>query len=283
MQDNADVTEFCKGIWEGDDYVPDVWEDWVNESNGLLAVAEWNGHAIACSKISWISRGQWWLEGFRVDPAYQGLKIGACIHDYVTNWWLTHGDGTLRLMTDAGNVAVHRLCVKTGYVKTYEVCGYKADVLAEPTQNFSPVVNKLEAAQFGMESESIQTTDGLLDFGWRIGLLDEAALDISSQADRDHTFYWWKDRQGLFSAWVNEDEAENIRTLHVGVVACALSDMPALLMDARRLAAQQKLDFVFQIAFDIPAIIAQLYAAGFEKKWKRSNAFVFEKKHPDRG
>ena len=49
--------------------------------NGLLAVAEFNGHAIGCSKITLISEGQWWLEGFRVDPKYQGLKVGSRIHE----------------------------------------------------------------------------------------------------------------------------------------------------------------------------------------------------------
>src|SRR5262245_38354552 len=113
--DQADVFEFCKGIWDGDDYVPAVWEGWFHDPNGLLAVAEHNGNAIGCSKISRISEGQWWLEGFRVDPKHQGLKVGSQLHHYVTNWWLENGDGTLRLMTDARNFAVHHLCNQTGF------------------------------------------------------------------------------------------------------------------------------------------------------------------------
>ena len=65
----------------------------------------------------------------------------------------------------------------------------------------------------------------------------------------------------------------------LGVVACALEDMPALLMDVRRLASVRKFDDVFQIAFDLPQITSPLLAAGFEKRWKRSNAFIFEKTH----
>jgi hypothetical protein len=33
----VDVIEFCKGIWDGEDYVPSVWEDWLQDPNGLLA------------------------------------------------------------------------------------------------------------------------------------------------------------------------------------------------------------------------------------------------------
>ena len=281
-RDHADVTEFCKEIWDGDDYVPEVWDDWLNDPNGLLAVAESNRHAIGCSKITLISQGQWWLEGFRVDPKFQGLKVGSRIHDYVTDWWIDHGDGTLRLMTDAGNFAVHQMCMKTGYIKTHEVCGYKAIPIAEPVDTFSLATDLHEAGKFAGASESIKSTNGLTDFGWRIAKPDEWVFAAFSddKAEYLHTFYWWKDRQGLFSAWANEEES--MRTLVIGVVACTLKDMPALLMDARRLAARGKFDSVFQIAFDMPPIITQLVSAGFEKKWKRSNAFVFEKKHPSR-
>jgi hypothetical protein len=73
--DRADVLEFCRNIWDGEDYVPYVWDEWFRDPTGLLAVAEYDGHAIGCSKITQISTGQWWLEGFRVDPKYQGLRI----------------------------------------------------------------------------------------------------------------------------------------------------------------------------------------------------------------
>jgi len=281
-RDHADVTEFCKGIWDGDDYVPEVWMEWFNDPDGLLAVAEYKGHAIGCSKISLLSKGQWWLEGFRVDPQHQGLKVGSHIHNYVVDWWLEHGDGTLRLMTDAGNLAVHHVSTRTGFIKTHEVCAYRATPIAEPTDNFSPVTDTPEAATFALESESIKTTDGLIDFGWRICKPDEQAIENHSngKADFVHTFHWWKNKQGMFGA--RENIEEDRRTLIISVVACTLKDMPALLRDVRRLAAQEKFDSVFQIAFDLPQIISQLEAADFEKRWKRSNAFVFEREHPGR-
>ncbi len=206
--DQADVTEFCKGIWEGGDYVPDVWDQWFHDPDGILAVAEYNGHAIGCSKISRIAEGQWWLEGFRVDPQCQGMKVGTHLHQYVVDWWLENGDGTLRLMTDGQNYAVHHLCEKTGFRKTGEVCGYRAAALAEPVEHFTPVTDLQTAAAFAVESESIQTTNGLSDFGWRICRPDEDVFQNHSieNADYFHSFYWWKDRQGLFSAWEDEEE-----------------------------------------------------------------------------
>jgi GNAT superfamily N-acetyltransferase len=280
--DRADVTEFCKGIWDGSDYVPEVWEPWFHDPNGILAVAEYNGHAIGCSKVSRIAEGQWWLEGFRVDPQCQGMKVGSYLHQYVVDWWLENGDGILRLMTDGQNYPVHHLSEKTGFRKTGEVCGYRAAALAETVDQFTPLTDLKTAAAFAVESESIRSTGGLTDFGWRICMPNEEVITNHSveSADYFHSFYWWKDRQGLFS--VREEEDEEKKTLVLGVVACALEDMPTLLMDVRRFASVRKFDDVFQIAFDLPRIISPLLAAGFEKHWKRSNAFIFEKTHPSK-
>jgi len=279
-QDRADVFEFCKDIWDGGDYVPEVWDEWFNDPSGVLAVAELDGRAIGCAKVTRMDDGQWWLEGFRVDPKLQGLKVGTHIHTYVTDWWLEHGNGILRLMTDARNFAVHRLCEKTGYAKTHEVCGYKTFPIAEPIDSFSPVQDLQEAAAFSTASESIQTAHGLMDFGWRVGTPSPSIFENHARegVDYHHFFHWWKGKRGVFSFWINEDR-EQRTIMHIGVAACAIQDMHALLMDARRLAAQQKLDDVFQIAFDIPDVISQLGSVGFEKHWK-NNAFVFEKRHP---
>lgn len=265
-RDHADITEFCKGIWEGDDYVPDVWQDWFNDPHGILVSAEYEGRVIGCGKLSLIAEGQWWLEGLRVDPTCQGLKVGSLIHNYLTNWWLEHGDGALRLMTE--NPAVEHLCEKTGYVKVQTLRGYKASPIAEPTENFSPVTDLREATAFTQQSQSLQLTDGYIDFGWRIGKPNEHVFEKFSnpKADFVHTFYWWKDKQGLFSAW--EDEENDQGKLTLGVLACALEDMPVMLMDIRRFAAHKKFDRVFLLAFLNPQLLEQLEQAGFSTNWE---------------
>jgi GNAT superfamily N-acetyltransferase len=276
-RDHADVAEFCKGIWEGGDYVPDVWPHWFNDPHGILVTAEYNGQAIGCGKLSLIDEAQWWLEGFRVDPNHQGLKVGSRIHNYLTDWWVEHGNGTLRLMTE--NPAVVHLCEKTDYVKTHELRGYRVNPIDETTENFSPATDTREAAAFALASESLQLTNTLIDFGWRIGTPNEHIFEIYSgyTADFIHTFYWWKDRQGLFSAW--EDEEDDKRTLVLGVLASALNDMSALLMDIRRLAAHKKFDKVFLLAFLKPQLLAQLEQAGFSTSWE-NYLRLFERKKP---
>ena len=51
--------------------------------------------------------------------------------------------------------------MKTGYIKTHEVCGYKAIPIAEPADTFSPATDLHEAGKFAHASESIKSTNGL--------------------------------------------------------------------------------------------------------------------------
>ena len=305
-RDHADVAEFCKGIWEGGDYVPDVWPHWFNDANGCLVTAEYNGHAIGCAKLSLIDDGQWWLEGVRVDPTQRGLRVGSKMHHYLTDWWAEHGNGTLRLLTE--NPAMVHLCEKTGYVKTQELRGYRAAPIYESTDSFSPATDTSEAAAFALQSETIKLTNGLIDLGWRIGRPNEQIFEKYSGYEADspalpgtcardtpvlaggarecapgasvvHTFHWWKDKRALFSAW--EDEEEDKRQLFLGVLASALQDMSALFMDIRRFAARKKFDRVFLLAFLHPELLTQLERAGFSTRWE-NYLRLFEKKKSHR-
>ena len=265
-RDHADIAEFCKGIWDGGDYVPDVWHHWYNDPHGILVTAEYQGHAIGCAKLSLLDTGQWWLEGIRVDPKHQGLKVGSKMHSYLTEWWVEHGDGALRLLTE--NPAMVHLCEKTGYTKIQELRGYRAKPIAEPTDNFSPAIDTVEVTAFAIASESVKLTNTLIDFGWRICIPNENIFEKYSndKANFVHTFYWWKDKQGLFSAW--EDEEEDKRQLVLGVLACAMNDLSPMLMDIRRFAARKKFDRVFLLAFLNPQFLAQLEQAGFSTSWE---------------
>ncbi len=67
--DTDDVMALTKTIWDGGDYIPIVWQDWLADRLGLLAVAEWEGRAVGVGKLTCITPESWWMEGLRTDPA----------------------------------------------------------------------------------------------------------------------------------------------------------------------------------------------------------------------
>jgi GNAT superfamily N-acetyltransferase len=285
-RDLAEIQEFCKTIWDGHDYVPDVVNDWFHDPKGIFAVAEYEGRAIACSKISWLAEGQWWLEGFRVDPKYQGWKVGTLIHHYVDRWWLEHGDGLLRLMTSSKNKSVHHLCEITAYTKLFELRGYKAQPLAETTDMFTSAASTGQdldkVVEFARISPSLALTKCVVDFGWRVAnpTVGRALTFLFLlYSTLEHHFFWWRQDKGLLVVWDDFDEEEY--TMGIGVLACELEEMSAFLEDVRRLAAQQRRTSIFWLAPVHERVEQALYRAGYSSDWDNT-AYVFEKKHPER-
>ena len=130
--DTGNVLEFTKLIWDGGDYIKYVWRDWLHDPCGVLAIAQYGSRAVGMAKVTFLSTGQWWLEGLRVDPAFQGLKIASYLHEYTNAWWLENGDGVVRLMTSSERVQVHHLCERTGYARVGEVIAYRIATAPQP-------------------------------------------------------------------------------------------------------------------------------------------------------
>jgi GNAT superfamily N-acetyltransferase len=278
------IKEFCRTIWDGHDYVPEVIDDWLHDRQGIFAVAEYDGHAIACSKITWLAEGQWWLEGFRVDPHYQGRKVGSLIHHYVDRWWLENGDGILRLMTSSKNKSVHYLCESTGYTKLFDVRGYTAEALRGQADMFIPAASREQdlpqVVAFARRSPSLSLTNCVVDFGWRLAdpTQDNTLKFLfANLSTMDRHFFWWHEKQGLLIIWDDFDEEEH--AMGIGVLACQLEDMSALLNDVRHLAAEQKKTSVFWLAPVHEPVELALKQAGFSSDWDNT-VYVFEKKHP---
>jgi GNAT superfamily N-acetyltransferase len=284
-RDREEIREFCKTIWDGHDYVPDVIDDWLQDPQGIFAVAEYEGRAIACSKITLLAEGQWWLEGFRVDPAYQGLKVGSLIHHYVDQWWVEKGDGILRLMTSSKNESVQHLCEITGFSKLHAVRGYKAQPLGGRTHVFTAAASSAQdlppVVAFARSSPSLGITNHIVDFGWRAvdptqnQALPSLFVDLPGLAKN---FFWWRNSKGLLIVWDDSDPEEGRYTMGIGVIACELEDMPVLLMDVRCLAAEQGKTSVFWLAPVQEQVEVALKRAGFSSDWDNS-AYIFEKIH----
>jgi len=277
-RDTADVKEFSKFTWEGHDYVQYVWDEWLADPEGILAVAEYAGQAVGLAKVTLLAPGQWWLEGFRVDKKFQGQKISSHIHKYVDEWWLAHGDGIARLMTSSQRVQVHHLCEKFGYAKTGEVAGFIASPLDEPTDAFQPLGENqvAEAVQFAEASPSLQLSNGLIDLGWRFVTPNPVTFRERVQKK---LAWWWRGRAGLLLAWEDEGETpEDEQLLAIGLPACQIDTLSELLLDVRRLISQTEYARVFWIAPLRDELTVILKEAGYEQDWEHAG-YVYEKQH----
>jgi len=76
-EDYQDVTDMCKDIWDGTDYLPQLFHKWVDDRGLFLGAVDTNtGKVIGTDKYSVLYDGTGWLEGLRTHKDYRGRGIG---------------------------------------------------------------------------------------------------------------------------------------------------------------------------------------------------------------
>jgi GNAT superfamily N-acetyltransferase len=276
--DTADVLELTKTIWDGDDYVPHVWADWLADTQGRLLVAEHDGRILGLGKLSRLSSEDWWLEGMRVHPEYQGHGIASQIHEALVYTWQEMGSGTLRLGTASNRYPIHHLCARMGFEKVNEITFYTAQSLEEEAGMFEAVEADAaaEALDFALHSQLFELSNGLMDLGWRSA---PPRLEYIQQAVGEGRAFWWRSRDGLLLFFEDEEGWDEgaLRNSVAQLLACSLEDLPALLSDYRRLAAKLGFAKANWMAPLRQQVQEALEAAGFTRDWDAS-MWVFAKK-----
>jgi len=277
--DTPAILEFCKRIWDGHDYIPYVWDEWLKDSKGHLFTAEYAGRAVGIARITHTAPGQWWFEGFRVDPAFQGQHIGSLLHEYIVDWWLAHGDGKVRLWTNAKRVKVQHLCERLGFTLKQARTMYGAPALAEPLDAFTLIkAEEISAAvKLALKASSQSAFGETMDISWQAVTPNETNLRELLDWP-DGRVLWWRDRKGLLCLW--EDDEYNPPCPIIALAASENADLSALLLDARRYAHQNGFGKIVINARLDPQMDAALVAAGFARENDDSN-YEYEHLHPD--
>jgi GNAT superfamily N-acetyltransferase len=279
-KDTPDVLEISRHIWEGHDYVPDVWDQWREDPEGVMAVAEYGGHAVGIGKLTRLAPGQWWMEGLRVHPHSQGHGVASRLHDYLVFMWERYGDGTLGLATHSKREPVHHLCQRTGFKKIGEFTPYVAPALggeegegAARTFEILKLDEASRALQFGLESASLELSYGLMDFGWEWG---RPAKEYVQEALERERAWWWRDGRGLLLARDPDEDDEEEPAPLIQLVACSREDVSKCLRDFRGLAGALGYEDARWAAPLHPDLQPMLDEAGYKRDWENS-IFVFQK------
>jgi GNAT superfamily N-acetyltransferase len=276
-KDTPDVMELTRTIWEGQDYVPAVWGEWLQDPEGLLAVAESGGRVVGTSKLSRFTPRDWWLEGLRVHPDFQGSGVASHLHDYLLEYWLRSGQGTLRLATASTRLPVRHLAERTGLSKVAEFTTFIAQVTEEENLQFTNLDpgDVSEALEFAYQSQTFSLSNYLMDLGWQWTAPDEGLI---LDAARSQAAWWWRGRRGLLVAW--EDRESQLPRLLISIVACQVDDLVELLADYRKLAQNagfSEAGWSAPLNQQLTSLLAQ---AGFSREWDGA-VYVYARQHSD--
>lgn len=113
-EDRAAMLSISRTVWEGTDYLPFVWDEWLTAPDGSLMVAEVDGRVVGLQHIAVQPDGVAWLEGIRVAEEVRGRRVGRVLLEHGLEWARLRGCPGARLATASLNPASERLAAGGG-------------------------------------------------------------------------------------------------------------------------------------------------------------------------
>jgi GNAT superfamily N-acetyltransferase len=104
--DRDRVTEMTSDIWDGHDYIPRVFDDWVADASAAFQAVEVDGVVVGLQRLRPYAPGLMWYEGLRVATSHQRQGIARAMLDSAITEAREQGFAELRLATH-NDVASH--------------------------------------------------------------------------------------------------------------------------------------------------------------------------------
>jgi N-acetylglutamate synthase-like GNAT family acetyltransferase len=273
LRDTPDMLELTRHIWDGNDYLPQVWDEWLADPEGFLAVAEYNGQVVGIAMLEYQQQGEWYLAGLRVHPKMEGRGIASRLHEYMLDTWQrSHRRGAIRLATYRPKVK--HLCERTGFRLLCEFSFFVTTNLSEPVETFTPMAKDQidQALALLYSSPVFDWHSRMYCHGWSWSSPQPKFIEQAREQGR--TWMW---REGLGVLVTGEDrDDDGISVPFIKMVACPSEYLPEILLDYRRLATVQGYQKVTWVASLHPDLQPYLVKADFKRDWDGALA-LFER------
>jgi len=125
--DKAPLMSFIKDVWGGHDYIPHVWDYWIEDRSAKMFVIEAGGKPIALNRVRFLPDGSAWFEGARVHPDYRRMGLASMLGDNAMKVAVENGAPVFRLTSGSRNKASHGQVAKMGFVEVARFSSYETE------------------------------------------------------------------------------------------------------------------------------------------------------------
>jgi GNAT superfamily N-acetyltransferase len=171
-QDRERILAISSQVWEGEDYVPSVIDDWLAARDGELVVALLEGQLVAFAHLAWLLPGYAWFEGVRTDPAYRNKGAAKAITEYLLDRAARASAKSVGLSTYVDNSASIRIAETHGFTRTAGFV-YQEATRDSAAWSFARAADHVEAVspavaeEFMASSPFLAAAHGHLPHGWK--------------------------------------------------------------------------------------------------------------------
>lgn len=118
--DTSAMLSITQNVWDGNDYLPFIWNEWLRDASGRLTVAALDDQVVGVHHVALLPDGSAWAEGIRVAGNAQGRGIGEALLLDGIEWARSMGASAIRLSTTSRNPASNRIAEKCGLSPVHE-------------------------------------------------------------------------------------------------------------------------------------------------------------------
>ena len=173
ITEENDVTDQIYTELEGDDYLPEVFEEWINDRNGLFAGLWQHNVLTAFGRMKFITPQDAWLEGLRKDQDLKIKGVGEKLARYCLEKLSKKKDlSSIRFSTYFDNTPSIKLNEKLGFEKVLTLSLKYLNIKKRNIKNISSHIKKaddfLKIQNFVEKSNFLKKSKNFLAKGWVI-------------------------------------------------------------------------------------------------------------------
>jgi len=213
-EDKARIIEISSKIWDGDDYLPHIFDKWVKDTEGEFSVVTVEGVVAGCSKITRLPHNVLWFEGIRVDSDYRGQGLGKKMAEYQLRRAKELGYDRLELGTFVENYESIAIIEKRGFERVAELKFLFKELdesslkegVKKPNEDILKIKDLSEVRNI-IEKLNTPCRNGYVSMDWTFVKCDEDFL--AHLIERD-AVYKIKDTVFAFSNWNQKDDGMTV-------------------------------------------------------------------------
>ena len=183
LSDTEEVVELTSSIWDGRDYIPDLYEEWVNDGGFICGTVD--GEIIALAKHTWHNDDVLWLEGLRVHTDHHEKGYGRAMikgqMEYIDNMDYQ----AVRFLTSDDNTPVKKVVEDLGFEvkKRYDYLRLNDDDLEDIESPLDQEIQMVrqeknvdDVIDFVKDSQELKDYAGLYIEHWTAYPMDESLI-----------------------------------------------------------------------------------------------------------
>jgi N-acetylglutamate synthase-like GNAT family acetyltransferase len=171
FSDRDDVLEISRHVWDGHDYVPLVFEQWLKDKNSYFYGVEVDGRVVAVANLHLIeNKRTGWMEGLRVHPEFRGKGYANDLTRLLVQKGEDLGVDRLRYTTGENNAASLKLASNAGFSRLLDKAVFwcMKPKKAPAVQRYLPIEQaKPERAYDLLKTNPNLVPHGVLIFDWK--------------------------------------------------------------------------------------------------------------------